>query len=163
MKKIICTLLSLTLLLALTGCKKEEKETEWENEEIPAETQQQEEIQPEATVEPAAEPTPEPTEEPEPEQTEEPVEETAGLRPEFKEAMDSYEEYYQEYCDFMNEFSKKPDDIKLLAKSVTMMAKLEEMDEKFNAWDDADLNDEELKYYLDVQTRVMKMMIDLAD
>lgn len=34
-----------------------------------------------------------------------------GLRPEFKEAMDAYEDFYGEYCDFMVKYKENPSDI----------------------------------------------------
>ena len=85
-----------------------------------------------------------------------------GIRPEFKEAMDSYEAFYTEYCEFMMEYSGNPTDLKLLAQYADMLAKAEEVDKAFEAWDEDDLNNEELKYYLDVNTRVMKMLVDIA-
>ncbi len=85
-----------------------------------------------------------------------------GMRPEFKEAMDAYEAFYTEYCDFMAEYSENPTDLKLLAKYSEMLIKVEEMNEAFEAWDEDELNNEELKYYLDVNNRVMKMLLDVA-
>ena len=83
-----------------------------------------------------------------------------GMRPEFKEAMDAYEAFYDEYCAFMAEYKENPSDMTLLLKYSEMMTKVVEMDEAFNKWDDDDLNSEELKYYLEVNNRVMQKMID---
>lgn len=85
-----------------------------------------------------------------------------GIRPEFKEAMDSYEAFYTEYCEFMKEYKKKPTDSKLLAKYADMLTKAEKMNDAFEKWDEDDLNSEELKYYLEVNNRVMKMLADVA-
>ena len=84
------------------------------------------------------------------------------IRPEFKEAMDSYEAFYTEYCEFMKKYSENPTDLTLLAKYADMLVKAEEMNEAFEEWDEDDLNSEELKYYLDVNNRVMKMLVDVA-
>ena len=84
-----------------------------------------------------------------------------GIRPEFKAAMDAYEAFYDEYCAFMQKYKQNPMDLSLLSEYSSMLAKVAEMDEKFNAWDQNDMSDEELKYYLDVLTRVEKKMIDL--
>lgn len=100
--------------------------------------------QPETTA-PATEAAPQPT----------------GIRPEFKEAMDAYEAFYDEYCTFMEDYKKNPTDLSLLGKYAGMLAKVEEMDRKFNAWDESEMSNEELKYYLDVTTRIQKQMIDL--
>ncbi len=84
---------------------------------------------------------------------------TDGIRPEFKEAMDSYEAFYTEYCEFMKEYSENPTDF---AKYADMLVKAEEMNEAFEAWDEDELTNEELKYYLDVNDRVMKMLVDIT-
>lgn len=84
-----------------------------------------------------------------------------GIRPEFKEAMDSYEAFYTEYCTFMKEYSENPTDISLLGKYADMLAKAEEMNEAFEAWDEGGLSNEEMEYYLDVNNRVMKMLVDV--
>lgn len=77
-----------------------------------------------------------------------------GMRTEFKEAMDSYEAFYDEYCSFMQQYSANPTDLSLLGKSADMLTRLTEMDEKFEAWESEDLNDAELAYYLEVNSRI---------
>lgn len=100
----------------------------------------------------------------EPEQTE--PEETIvlinGMRPEFKEAMDAYEDFYKEYCDFFKEYEENPTNLTLIAKYGELMVKAAEMDEAFGKWDEEEMNNAELKYYLDVNNRVMKMLVDVA-
>ena len=59
-----------------------------------------------------------------------------GIRPEVKEFLDSYESFMNEYADFTQKYEDLGDD---------------------------DLNDEELKYYVDVQSRVTKRLIDVAN
>lgn len=85
-----------------------------------------------------------------------------GISPEFKAAMDAYESFYVEYCDFMKEFDKNQTDVVLLLKYTEMISKVAEMDRAFSAWEDEELNGEELKYYVDVSNRVAKMLIDVA-
>ena len=96
------------------------------------------------------------------------VEETAeelvdGMCPEFKEAMDSYEAFYDEYCDFMKKYNENPSDLTLLAEYMDMLKEAAEMDEKFEAWDQDEMNDAELKYYLEVSNRVMQKMVDVIE
>lgn len=85
-----------------------------------------------------------------------------GLRPEFKEAMDSYEAFYDEYCDFMVKYKANPTDSKLLAEYSEMLIKLSEMEEAFEAWEDEDLSNEELVYYLEVSNRVTQKLLKVA-
>ncbi len=115
----------------------------------------------EVETETGTEATPETEVEPQPEVENEPSPD--GIRQEFKEAMDSYEAFYTEYCDFMESYSENPADLTLLTQYADMLAKAEEMNEAFEAWDEDDLSSEELKYYLDVNNRVMKMLVDVAD
>ncbi len=83
-----------------------------------------------------------------------------GMRPEFKEALDSYEEFFDEYCDFMNKFSESPGDLTLLGEYADYISKYSEMTEKMNELDNGDMNDAELKYYLEVTERINKKLLD---
>lgn len=85
-----------------------------------------------------------------------------GMRPEFKEAMDDYEAFYDEYCEFMKEYKENPSDLKLIAQYGKLMIKLAEMDESFAKWNEEDLNNTELKYYIEVNSRIAQKLIDVA-
>lgn len=85
-----------------------------------------------------------------------------GMRPEFKEAMDSYEAFYDEYCDIMKKYTDNPSDMGLLTSYTDMLTKAAEMSQKFDAWEDNEMNDAELKYYLDVNNRVTKKLLDVS-
>lgn len=85
-----------------------------------------------------------------------------NIRPEFKEAMDAYEAFYDEYCDFMKKYAENPYDITLLAKYGEMLTKAEEMNEAFEKWEEDELSNAELKYYLDVNNRVMQKLLEIS-
>lgn len=85
-----------------------------------------------------------------------------GMRPDFKEAMDSYEAFYDEYCNFMEKYDENPSDLKMLAEYASMLAKANDMAEKFDAWESSDLNDAELSYYLAVNSRVAQKLLEVA-
>ena len=95
-------------------------------------------------------------------ETEQPAALVDGMRPEFKEAMDSYEEFYNDYCEFMEDYMKNPSDLTLLSKYGEMMTDLVEMDAAFEEWGDSDLNEAEMKYYIEVQSRVAQKLVDVA-
>lgn len=121
----------------------------------------------EATTEPTTAPTTEATTEPTTEATTvPPTEATAelidGMRPEFKEAMDAYEAFYKEYCELLKKYAANPTDFSILGQYANMLTKADEVDKAFKKWDESDLNSEELKYYLDVNNRVLKMMVDVT-
>lgn len=86
-----------------------------------------------------------------------------AIRPEFKEAMDSYEAFYNEYCDVIKKYTANPSDIRLLADYTNMLSKSAEMAEKFDAWENDDMNSEELKYYLDVNNRITKKLLEVYE
>ena len=87
---------------------------------------------------------------------------TEDIRPEFKEAMDAYEAFYDEYCEFMKQYKENPYDFSLLAKYTEMMKKTVEINESFEEWDEEEMNNAEIKYYLEVNNRVMQKLIDVA-
>ncbi len=85
-----------------------------------------------------------------------------GMRPEFKEAMDSYEAYYRDYCDILKKYTSDPTDLSILTKYTELMDKSAEMSEKFDAWDEGEMNNAELKYYLEVSGRVTQMLLEIG-
>lgn len=85
-----------------------------------------------------------------------------GLRPEFKKAMDSYEKFIDEYIAFMKKYSSSDDILSMMNDYLSYMNKLSEMEDAFDKWEDEDLNDAELAYYLQVQTRVSTKLMSVA-
>lgn len=129
MKKIISTLLIAVILFSLSACLKDDSvsdgigrsyvdASESDDEITVAETPIVGTEPPETTSEEA--PTPE---------TEPPklAEASDDLRPEFKEAMDSYESFYNEYCDFMIKYQENPTDLQLILEYGKILIKAEEM------------------------------------
>lgn len=85
-----------------------------------------------------------------------------GIRPEIKEALDSYEAFFVEYCDFMKKYSESPDDLTLLDEYAEYMAQYLDTMNKMEQLDDGELSDEELEYYLKVTNRINEMLIDVS-
>lgn len=104
-----------------------------------------------------------PSEDTESEVTDKNEELVEGMRPEFKEAMDSYEAFYDEYCNIIKKYAENPSDMKILADYTDMLAKAAEMAEKFDAWENSDMNSAEKKYYLDVNNRVTKKLLEVYE
>lgn len=87
-----------------------------------------------------------------------------GMRPEFKKAMDSYEEFMNEYCEFMKKYAESDGtDPELLVDYANYMSKYADMAEDFEAWDDGEMTTAETAYYLDVQTRINKKLLELVE
>lgn len=85
-----------------------------------------------------------------------------GMRKEFKEAMDSYENFMNEYVAFMKQYNADPGDWSMLASYLDFLGKYETMCVQFEKWEDDDLNEAEMAYYLEVQLRVEKKLLEVA-
>lgn len=83
------------------------------------------------------------------------------IRSDFKAAMDAYEAFYDEYCDILQKYYANPTDLSLLAQYSNLMSKAVEMDDAFAKWESEDLTTEELKYYLEVNNRVMQKLVSV--
>ena len=62
----------------------------------------------------------------------------------------------------MKKYKANPTDASLLTDYSSYMSKYSEFVTDFSNWQNEDLNDAELKYYLDVQTRVNKKLIEVS-
>jgi hypothetical protein len=123
-----------------------------------------ESISPEGTKEPVTSASPKDTSAPEASadsgQTETDL--VDGMRPEFKEAMDSYESFFTEYCNFLQKYQESPGDVSLLADYTTYMTQYTDTMSKMEALGNGDLSDTELKYYIEVTGRITQMLLDSA-
>lgn len=85
-----------------------------------------------------------------------------GLRTDFKNAMDSYEKFMDEYIVFMQKYNSNPTDYELIKEYATYLTKYNDMLNKFEKWEEEDLNDAETAYYIEVQTRVNKKLMEAS-
>lgn len=85
-----------------------------------------------------------------------------GMHKDFKEAMDGYEKFMNEYVSFMKKYMANPSDLSMLTEYANYMSKYAEMCEKFEKWESDDMNNAEAAYYLEVQTRVNKKLLEVA-
>ncbi len=90
------------------------------------------------------------------------VESSNGVGSDFKKAMDSYEQFMNRYVDFMKKYSDNPTDLGLLAEYASYMKDYAKFVEDFEDWENSDLNASELAYYVDVQARVSKKLLEVA-
>lgn len=100
-------------------------------------------------------------------ETEPPVTETSGnseeLGTEFKAAMDSYEKFMDEYVAFMKKYKANPSDITLIGDYASFMTNYSKYVADFSKWESAELNAAETAYYIDVQARVSKKLLEVAN
>ena len=88
---------------------------------------------------------------------------TDTLGEEFKAAMDSYEKFMGEYVEFMKKYKENPDDLSLLRDYADYMKDYTEFVEDFEKWEDEEMNAAETAYYIDVQARVNKKLLEIAE
>lgn len=86
-----------------------------------------------------------------------------GMRPEFKEAMDSYETFIDEYIAFMEKYAASDgSDLSLLTDYTSYMSKYADMMADFEQWENEEMNTEETAYYIEVQSRVSQKLLQVA-
>ena len=110
-------------------------------------------------------PTTQPTTEPSSEATTPATEDKKdnnAIDPEFKAAMDSYEEFMDEYVAFMKKYKANPSDLSLLTDYANYMSKYADFVEGFEKWENEEMNAAETAYYIDVQARVSKKLLEAA-
>ena len=105
----------------------------------------------------AAETTSEPEETDE--ETDEDVEDTEddesdGVTPELKEYLDSYEAFMDEYIDFLVKYKENPSDINMITEYAELQIKYAEFAKAIEEYDEEEMSDADLAYYIEVTTRV---------
>ncbi len=86
-----------------------------------------------------------------------------GLNKNFKQAMDSYEETMDAYIAFMEKFTKSKGTNPQLFKDYSeWLTKYAEAVDAFKKWENNNLNKEEAKYYIEVQTRVTQKLLNAS-
>ena len=121
---------------------------------------------PQATARPTAAPTAEPEAEPTEEPTPEPQAVVAEneIRPEVKEFLDAYEACMDEYVDFMQKYMNADPTsmVSMMGDYYSILARYTEFAEKIEAFDESELTNAELAYYLEVTNRVSQKLLSVA-
>lgn len=76
--------------------------------------------------------------------------------------MDEHEDFFESYCDFMEEYQKDPTNLSLLTKYANIMTEYAEMVESLDNVDTDDLSNAELAYYFEVTARIEKMLLSVV-
>ncbi len=87
-----------------------------------------------------------------------------GVSPDFKAAMDSYEAFFDEYVEFMKKYENadSTSQMSMMSDFADYMTKYSEALSALDKIEDEDLNDAEMAYYLEVYSRIMKKMSEVA-
>lgn len=77
--------------------------------------------------------------------------------------MDSYEKFMDEYVAFMKKYKENPSDLGLLADYADYMSKYTDFVKDFEKWENEEMNAAETAYYIEVQSRVNKKLLEVAN
>ena len=109
----------------------------------------------------AGEPADEPDETPQPEPapTDAPAQAVSDdtVRPEIKEAIDSYEAFFDEYVEFMASYDSS--DLSALTGYLSMMQQYTDTMQKLDDMEDDDLTSAELTYYTQAMLRIDQKLV----
>ena len=86
----------------------------------------------------------------------------AGIDPAFKEAMDSYEDFFDEYVEFMLKFKATEDVLPLMDEYGSMMQQYAETMAALQEVDQDSLTKEEALYYSEVMLRINQKILEAA-
>ena len=168
MKKVLSFVLVLSVVLSLAACSGQnngkESTDKFGVDASPTETIWATQSTTQHTTEnaPLNQPATEPSTEATAPATTEKKEDNNSLDPNFKAAMDSYENFFDEYVAIMKKYTTNPTDLSILADYAKYMGQYADMMQKLEQWEDEELNPAELAYYVDVQARITKKLLEVA-
>lgn len=87
---------------------------------------------------------------------------SGGIRDDFKAAMDSYEKFFDEYVAIMKKYASNPNDMSILGDYTKYIGKYAQMMEDFEKWESEDMNAAETAYYVEVQGRITKKLLEVS-
>lgn len=85
-----------------------------------------------------------------------------AVTPEFKKLMDGYEEFFNDYVDFMKNYNNSTDALSMLSDYMEFLTKYAEMISDIEAIDTDSLSLADLAYYMEVYGRIMKKIAEVA-
>lgn len=87
--------------------------------------------------------------------------ESADIRPEFKQAMDEYENFYDDYIEFMKKYSESTNPTAMMSDYLSMLSNLSQIQKSFDEWGESDLSDDEILYYTEVNLRIVEKLTEI--
>ncbi len=96
------------------------------------------------------------------EQPEAGPEASSGIDPEFKQAMDSYEAFFDEYIEFMQSYQQNGSPLDMLTKYASYMSQYAETMKAMEGLGEQEMSNEELLYYTEVTSRINQKLMAAA-
>lgn len=78
-----------------------------------------------------------------------------GVTPEFKKAMDSYEEFFDEYIDFMKRYSESDNPLEMMDEYSEYLSKYSETMQALNDMESKEVTEADSLYFIEVQARIL--------
>lgn len=78
----------------------------------------------------------------------------------FKQAMDAYEAFFDEYCTFMKKYAENPSDMNLLLQYTAYLTKYAEYMDALDKAGEEPMNEAEEAYFLEVTLRIEKKLLE---
>ena len=86
------------------------------------------------------------------------------IRPEVKEFLDAYEACMDEYVEFMQKYMNADPTsmVSMMSDYYSILTRYTEFAEKMDAFDESELTNAELAYYIEVTSRVSQKLLTVA-
>ena len=87
---------------------------------------------------------------------------TDSVTPDFKEAMDSYEKFFDDYVEFMKKYAESDNPVGLMADYTEFMSKYTDTMKKLDDIDENELSEADANYYIEVMGRINSKLAEVA-
>lgn len=84
-----------------------------------------------------------------------------AVSPEWKKTMDAYEDFFDEYVEFMKTYDASTLDSELITKYTELMQKFNEYSAELNDVEEGSLSKADYAYYIDVNSRIQKKLLEV--
>ena len=86
-----------------------------------------------------------------------------GISPDFKAAMDAYEQFFDGYVEFMKKYkASNGTDMSLLSEYTEYMSEYSEKMAELDAMDEGEMTTEEAQYFTEVYARITSKLLEAA-
>ena len=159
MKKIISITIAFVFLLLLTACGSPSQSAQQQEPAVVPENSAQ---APTSVEDPVSEQEPADSDAPVPEEAMETTSLDDGVSPEFRETMDHYEAFFNDYAAFMKKYAETDDPTSMLLDYADFLEQYTELMAQLDAIEESELSEADAQYYLEVMTRINATLAEVT-
>ena len=159
MKKIISITIAFVFLLLLTACGSPSQSAQQQEPAVVPENSAQ---APTSVEDPVSEQEPADSDAPVPEEAMETTSPDDGVSPEFRETMDHYEAFFNDYAAFMKKYAETDDPTSMLLDYADFLEQYTELMAQLDAIEESELSEADAQYYLEVMTRINATLAEVT-